>query len=311
MGVTLSSPMTEKNTMFVENAAYRVGVSSMQGWRVSMEDAHAVHLEMPGDQSAAFFAVYDGHGGPSVAEFAGAHLDRFITSQESYKNGNIVAAIERAFMDVDSKMREDKSIVEEMSGSTANVVLIKNRFIYCGNAGDSRAIAFVAGETIPLSTDHKPNNPQEFRRINDAGGWVDANRVNGNLAVSRALGDFPFKAAPHKPQDEQQVTAFPDVRKDALTDQWQFIVLACDGIWDVMSSNEVGDFVKTRLSAGERPDSICEELMTHCLAPDVSGSQAGCDNMTVIIVELLKPRKPSNAGESQDAKRYNMASTDV
>uniref|UniRef100_A0A0A9W275 protein-serine/threonine phosphatase n=1 Tax=Lygus hesperus TaxID=30085 RepID=A0A0A9W275_LYGHE len=224
------------------------------------------------------------------------HLDKFITSHESYKNGNISKAIERGFIEIDNKMREDNGLVEEMSGSTAVVVLIKDNMVYCGNAGDSRAIAYVKDKTVPLSVDHKPSVPEETRRINDAGGWVEANRVNGNLAVSRALGDYVFKMDVKKPPEEQSVTAFPEVKKGSLTKDWKFIVLACDGIWDVMSSDEVGDFVQQRLTNSVRPDTVCEELMMNCLASDVSGTQVGCDNMTVVIVQIVNlPETSTNA----------------
>lgn len=72
--------------------------------------------------------------------------------------------------------------------------------------GDSRAVASVNGRAVPLSNDHKPCNEEESRRINAAGGWVEFNRVNGNLALSRALGDFTFKRNDDKSAEEQIVT---------------------------------------------------------------------------------------------------------
>lgn len=77
-----------------------------------------------------------------------------------------------------------------------------------GNVGDSRAVACVSGVADPLSFDHKPANESEARRIVAAGGWVEFNRVNGNLALSRALGDFAFKKNEHKSPEEQIVTGW-------------------------------------------------------------------------------------------------------
>ncbi|XP_013793509.1 probable protein phosphatase 2C T23F11.1 [Limulus polyphemus] len=82
---------------------------------------------------------------------------------------------------------------DELAGTTAVVVLLKGNKIYCGNVGDSRAVASVGGRVQQLSYDHKPGNEAETKRIIAAGGWVEFNRVNGNLALSRALGDFVFK----------------------------------------------------------------------------------------------------------------------
>lgn len=100
-----------------------------------------------------------------------------------------------------------------------------------GNVGDSRAVASISGHAVDLSRDHKPSSPTEALRIHSAGGFVEGNRVNGNLALSRALGDFFFKRNEHKNLEDQVITAFPDVVDQELTDAWEFIVMACDGIW--------------------------------------------------------------------------------
>lgn len=135
-------------------------------------------------------------------------------------------------------MRMDATMQEQMAGSTAITCLIKNNRLYCANAGDSRMIACVNGKVEVLSDDHKPNNEKEHKRICDAGGFVECNRVNGNLALSRALGDFMFKRNLNKIPEEQIVTAYPDVSEREITEDWEFAVLACDGIWDVLR-NEV------------------------------------------------------------------------
>lgn len=93
-----------------------------------------------------------------------------------------------------------------MAGSTAVTVLIRDSKLYCANAGDSRGIASRRGQLITLSNDHKPNNPEEMERIYNAGGWVEFNRVNGNLALSRALGDYLFKRNETFPPEKQIVT---------------------------------------------------------------------------------------------------------
>lgn len=135
-------------------------------------------------------------------------------------------------------MRVDETMQEQMAGSTAITCLIKNNRLYCANAGDSRMIASINGKVEVLSDDHKPNNEKEHKRICDAGGFVECNRVNGNLALSRALGDFMFKRNLNKIPEEQIVTAYPDVAEREITEDWEFAVLACDGIWDVLR-NEV------------------------------------------------------------------------
>jgi protein phosphatase 2C family protein 2/3 len=288
MGQTLSEPVTAKNTACCQNANYQVGSSSMQGWRINMEDSHTHILSLPDDPDAAFFAVYDGHGGSKISEYAGKHLHKFITNREEYKDGDAEKGMKQAFLEIDRVMLEDETLKNEQSGSTAVAIIIKNGHLYCANVGDSRAVASIGGRAEPLSNDHKPNNKEEYDRIVAAGGWVDFNRVNGNLALSRALGDFIFKRNQDKPQQEQIVTAYPEVQVYEVTPEWEFVVIACDGIWDVMSNEEVVAYVRERIASGVEPEEICESLMMICLAPDCQMAGLGCDNMTVVIVGLLQ-----------------------
>lgn len=220
----------------------------------------------------------------------------------------------QAFLDIDYEMLHNESWGEQMAGSTAVVVLVKDNVLYCANAGDSRAIACINGKLEILSMDHKPNNENESKRIIEGGGWVEFNRVNGNLALSRALGDFVFKRSNKKPED-QIVTgknnkqrnlyyisdthcyshfhylvchlAYPDVETRQVQKDWEFIVLACDGIWDVMTNEDVLQFCRARIGMGMQPEEICEELMNNCLAPDCQMGGLGGDNMTVVLVCLL------------------------
>ena len=281
----LSEPVTAKETTSCANDRLMIGSSSMQGWRINMEDAHTHILSLaPEDPEAAFFAVYDGHGGAKVAHYAGDHLHQAILSQKEYKDGDIAEAMRKGFLQIDEDMLNDVDMKEELAGSTAIAILVKNGRIYIGNVGDSRAVASFHGVPDPLSIDHKPSNDSEAKRINAAGGWVEFNRVNGNLALSRALGDFVFKRNEKKGPEEQIVTAQPDIQSRDVTDDLEFIVIACDGIWDVLSNEEVIEFVRKRIAIKMQPSVICEELMTRCLAPGCQMGGLGCDNMTVILI---------------------------
>uniref|UniRef100_A0A0K8TN81 protein-serine/threonine phosphatase n=1 Tax=Tabanus bromius TaxID=304241 RepID=A0A0K8TN81_TABBR len=311
MGQTLSEPITSKESSYCQNDFFKVGSSCMQGWRVNMEDSHTHILSLPDDPGTSFFAVYDGHGGATVAQYAGKHLHKFIVKRPEYPN-DIELAMKKAFLDIDDAMLYDESWGEQMAGSTAIAVLIKNHKLYCANAGDSRAVACINGKTDILSIDHKPNNEIETKRINDGGGYVEFNRVNGNLALSRALGDFIFKGNAKKKAEEQIVTAYPDVETREITEDWEFVVLACDGIWDVMSNEEVVEFCRKRIGMGMYPEEICEELMTQCLAPDCQMGGLGGDNMTVVLVCFLheKPYEKLVA-KCADAKKDNTTEEEI
>lgn len=96
-----------------------------------MEDAHTHILSLNEDRDAAFFAVYDGHGGAKVAQYAGNNLHKKIVSQSAYQRGDIEDAIRISFLELDSDMLIDESMRDELAGTTAVVVLIKNNKIYC------------------------------------------------------------------------------------------------------------------------------------------------------------------------------------
>jgi len=287
MGQTLSEPITAKQSSSLQNKSVKVGSSSMQGWRISMEDAHTHILTLAEDKDAAFFAVYDGHGGAKIASHVSKHLHKTLVRRPEYKQGNYEEAFVKSFLECDEAMRKDETLKDEMSGSTAITALYRNNKLFVGNIGDSRCIACCSGLAEALSIDHKPGDALERDRIENAGGFVEFNRVNGNLALSRAFGDFAFKNNIELPQERQMISMKPDVVVHEVGEDLMFIVLACDGIWDVLGNQEVADFVISKMATGMEPEIICEELMTRCLAPDSSMGGLGCDNMTVILVCFL------------------------
>ncbi|XP_075969706.1 protein phosphatase 1G isoform X2 [Anticarsia gemmatalis] len=202
---------------------------------------------------------------------------------------------------------EDLSMTEEPgndSGCTAVVALLRGNELYVANAGDSRCIICREGKAIDMSIDHKPEDTPELERITNAGGKVSNDgRINGGLNLSRAIGDHSYKQNKDLGPKEQMITALPDVKTltiDPVKDQ--FMVLACDGIWNFMSSQDVCDFIVPRLAEGrERLSQICEEMFDHCLAPSTMGDGTGCDNMTAIIVRF-KDGVISDVGQHSSAE---------
>lgn len=206
----------------------------------------------------------------------------------------IIAAVDEAVEKQEPLELEElsSSRVEEewkgpAAGCTAVCALIRNDELIVANAGDSRCVLSRGGKAVALTEDHKPMNEEEFSRITKAGGFVADGRVNGSLNLSRALGDLEYKQVKSLPPEEQMVTANPEIRSIQLESDDEFLILACDGIWDVLSNQEAVDFVRERLLDGKSPKDICEEACDFCLAPDTSGCGKGCDNMS-IIVSVLK-----------------------
>ncbi|KAK3902029.1 phosphatase 2C-like domain-containing protein [Staphylotrichum tortipilum] len=299
MGQTLSEPVVEKSSANGGDERLLYGLSAMQGWRISMEDAHTAVLNLLEDNPKAakehasklcFFGVYDGHGGSNVALFAGDNIHRIVAKQDTFKTGNYEQALKDGFLATDRAILNDPKYEEEVSGCTACVGLITDDKIYTANAGDSRSVLGVKGRAKPLSFDHKPQNEGEKARITAAGGFVDFGRVNGNLALSRAIGDFEFKKSAELAPEQQIVTAYPDVVVHEMGDDDEFLVIACDGIWDCQSSQAVIEFVRRGIAAKQDLDKICENMMDNCLASNSETGGVGCDNMTMIIIGFLKGR---------------------
>jgi serine/threonine protein phosphatase PrpC len=187
----------------------------------------------------------------------------------------------------------------ERSGSTGVVVLVTPTHIICANAGDSRAILSKKNNLLPLSFDHKPGNDVELTRVEKDGGFVRAGRVDGDLAVSRSFGDFGYKNSSNMinssssttssstttstgttPRD-YRVTVYPDIivhKREPNKDE--FVVLACDGIWDRLTNKDCSDLVRSLIYNDSEMDVglICEEIIDTALELDSR------DNMTCCVV---------------------------
>ena len=115
--------------------------------------------------------------------------------------------------------------------------------MYCANAGDSRGVISQKGNALELSEDHKPDLPSERSRVINAGHIVEEGRGDGIIAISRAIGDWEYKSQT-LPAEKMAVSSYPDVRAMELSPDLEFLICACDGIWDCMTSQQAVDFVQ-------------------------------------------------------------------
>ena len=192
------------------------------------------------------------------------------------------------------------------SGSTAATLLVLGDRLFCANVGDSRVVLSRSRGVIPLSDDQKPSRPDEQARIKSAGGFVMGGRVLGDLAVSRAFGDRRFKDSHELKKisgdrsgawEEPLVTARPEVRCTQLSfGNDEFVLLACDGLFDVLSNAEACDFARARLSAGDEPAAAAKALTRYAVR--VKGSM---DNVSVMIVLLQKMKGANFTSSSSSA----------
>ena len=294
-----------------------------------MEDASICQLlPLPGH---ALFCVFDGHGGREASQFGKDSLVEILAATSDWQRYFLLAkqyrtptnkqlqdmtkllqsAMTLTFVELDRELYlhhyGDKALVKSSPGSTAVAVLLTPFTMVCANLGDSRAILARSSASSPtsvvphpLSYDQTPGLETEKQRILKAGGVVVDGRVDGELAVSRAFGDFEFKELSSlmtddynasEPDDvcqlleraqQNKVSAYPEVlvhNREDTNDR--FVVLACDGVWDVASNENVVEWVTDMFQQRQNDiGKICELLLDICL-----GKQSQ-DNMTVLLVLL-------------------------
>ena len=184
------------------------------------------------------------------------------------------------------------------AGATAVVGVFTGNILTVANAGDSRAVLCrrrkASGEDVakghyayPMSYDHKPSQIHEMNRILRSGGFVNHfGRINGNLNLSRSIGDLKYKQVPGIPPPHQMITAEPDIMQVVLQEDDEFLLFGCDGIWDCLSNEQAVDFVMNRIDT-KSPTEIGAEMLDQIISDDPRVTQGiGGDNMTIMIVDL-------------------------
>jgi len=242
-------------------------------------------------EDCGIVGVYDGHGGDKTSRYVAANIVEYLAKHEadllSQKDAQpnldaVARGLANSYLAIDKSMRDQNFFEDDSSGCTAVTAFISKSHISVANCGDSRCILSRDGAAVPLSIDHKPVLPKEKARITKAGGFVIMKRVNGDLAVSRALGDFAFKKTVELPPEEQQVTGFPEVlhhKRDVSKDE--FLLMCSDGVWDVMSNQQAITFVRECLAREESPHQVLNSMLDECLH-----KRRSRDNMSIVLVDL-------------------------
>ena len=307
---------------------FRYGICSMKGWRQSQEDSILVKLNIGPNKSTHIFGIFDGHGGREVSKFISNHFVEEFLNNKNYNKGDIKQCLKETFLNLDKKLLEQSSmqemtedhylfmqefnlkeneseisIVEEngyryiedisyVRGSAAIILVIHNHTeLYFANLGDSRGI-IIRKENIfvKMTNDHKPNNKEERIRIKKAGSKILDDRVSGLLNMSRSFGDFQFKLRKDLKQEEQAVSACPEISFMRRTKKELFIVLACDGVWDCINNNQIAQFFYNRVNREPKKklSLVIADLFNIILA-DSPMKEKGTDNMSCILIQLKNP----------------------
>lgn len=259
---------------------------SLQGRREHNEDQHEHILNINGDNKnlnpVNFFAVFDGHGGKAVSKYLKDNLSPFFVNKfnkDIYSRSETAAKyFVKVFDLIQNKMKQDHPRAVQYCGSTACVAVQykdvddKNR-LWVLNVGDSRAVKCNKSNIAEqLTRDHKPNTHTERSRIESLGGKINFDdgidwRVNG-LSVSRAFGDID--CTPY-------VSHLPEIYRYKVSSSDKFLILACDGLWDVLSNQDAVDFINSLTINKKFKGNYAKELAEHAYQ---KGSQ---DNVSVIV----------------------------
>ncbi|KAK5622635.1 hypothetical protein CRENBAI_000223 [Crenichthys baileyi] len=308
----LDRPVLDKLT---EEGCARLGLTyalgSMQGWRAHMEDFHNCVPQLGGELAEwSFFAVFDGHAGSTVAQYCSQHLLGHILATAGIgpedNPEKVKGAITEGFMQTDKHLH---SVARregwERGGTTVVSTLISPYYIYFANCGDSRAMLCRSGQVCFSTEDHKPYSPLEKERIESAGGSVSLQRINGSLAVSRALGDFSYKGAENRTPGQQMVSPEPEVCVVERSPTDEFLVLACDGVWDTISNEELCAFIHNRLQVCTDLRDVCTQVIDLCLY------KGSLDNISIIL--LCFPGAPQLSAEAlhQEAELEDLLESKV
>ncbi|KAK9475122.1 phosphatase 2C-like domain-containing protein [Dipodascopsis tothii] len=276
-------------------ALARIGLRDRGHVRTGSTDA-----EPRDGNDAGYFAVFDGHAGKAAADWCGKNLHLLLEEHLARTPAaSVPETLDRTFTEADSVMArlamknagctaavavlrwEDKPVAAAEPSPHAHFLrqywkhapaaadVVRERILYTANAGDARIVLCRRGAALRLSYDHKGTDPAEIKRIQDAGGLVVAGRVNGVLAVTRALGDAYIKSL---------VTGHPYTTETYLTPDDEFVILACDGLWDVCSDQAAVDLVRPIAD----PDAAAKALVDHALR------NFSTDNITCMVVRFDK-----------------------
>ncbi|XP_031502709.1 protein phosphatase 2C 53-like [Nymphaea colorata] len=296
-----------------EQLGVHLGCVSLKGRRPEMEDTV---LTIPNFMSGAdFCGVYDGHGGSQVADHCRRRLHAALLDElkkvmedtEARASGSMdpsrwesqqawEEASTNCFSKVDSEVRALGGVEMETVGSTAVVAVVFSSHIVVANCGDSRAVLCRGRKPMPLSLDHKPDREDEATRIEEAGGRIihwDGVRVCGVLSMSRAIGDAYLKP---------WIIPVPEVTVTKRSDDDECLILASDGLWDVITNDEACEIARRCLRQCRRRNASArmgegQEVPAARVAAQYLTTLAlhrgSRDNISVIVVDL-KP-SPTNS----------------
>ena len=270
-----STNISDKKHSKTAPSGFVAGAYAEQGLRPEMEDEHFYGYTHDIFQAA----IYDGHGGKKVSQFLIAPmtaLHDLIYKKISAKKP-VKEALMQAYAEIDNKLLKALPKNAKDGATAVNAVFLDDK-LYVANIGDAEAIVIGEdGKVENMTYAHKAYDTDEKKRIEDLGGHVFFDRLFGSLAVSRAFGDFSYKT-PNAKFDF--VSSKPFIKSIMLNPTMNYVVLACDGLWDVMTHDEVAKLVMQKVQERKNPQQLAKLLVDTALA------KGSTDNVSVIVIKI-------------------------
>lgn len=251
-----------------------------QNSRQSMEDFIKIIPKFSGQESKAYFSIFDGHSGVEAASYCQQNFHRVFASFLYKTNLNLEKSINLSFQQINTDLLTNSSNNE--AGTTATILFIfkqfnsllnkSQRILSCSNVGDSKAFLVTKQkQIIQITTEHKCSESSEVQRVKSAGGIVFSGRVYGRLMLTRTIGDKEMK--------KYGVIATPSIYKKIIDENDWFVIAASDGVWDAVNE----DNFKAILD-GLSESASSEEIINIFFDKAFSGGIG--DNISIIVVLL-------------------------
>jgi len=184
----------------------------------------------------------------------------------------------------------DSKLVAYQMGTTANIVMVKDGFVYVANSGDSLAVIYQDGKASKINLEHNMRAEREIQRIKASGSRIINNRIEGKLNLTRAIGDFMFKQGKDLTSTETAVIAYPEIKKLQLKDNMEFILMGCDGVWDCLDIQKVCQYISEKLKEKTMTKSeIIRKVFEKIFSVD--HPLFGSDNMSCILIDLTEKER--------------------
>ena len=245
-----------------------------------MEDKSKSIENFNNDKNQMVFEIFDGHGGDEMSTYLQANLAKIYKQNLLLNKGNIILSLKNAFHDADDEMRGQLNM--EGLGSTGTLVHIVRRLgpvleVYSANVGDSRVSLISPEHIIRLSYDHRTTDEKEKKRILESGMEIIDDRICGTLMLTRIFGNYEYKEE-NENGNNKGLICEPFISKIEidLSIENQFLILASDGIWDILTEEEIQNIIKKY----QDTQKICSIIIKKCLENEA------WDNMSVFAVKL-------------------------